>query len=320
VPPLSLPDPGHLPAPEELERYEAVRLFVERASSATPTFGLNDSNAKAVAMLCRNLDGLPLAIELAAARTKVLAVGQISSRLAEDFRLLKSTSRTADPRQQTLAATLEWSHDLLDETERALFRRLSIFTGGFTLEAAEVVCAGEGLEKDDVLDLLTSLVDKSLVWVAEHGGAEARYRLLETVRQYGWEKLLESEETDEVGARHALFYLLLAEEVEPGITSADRPKWLKRLEKDHDNLRAALARSLDAEAQAETGVRLAGALLWFRFHHDHVSEGRRWLHKALSVGGPPRSDRPHARPGPRPSAEPDSWTGCRATRTRRALD
>jgi predicted ATPase/DNA-binding CsgD family transcriptional regulator len=285
VPPLSLPDAGHLPAPIELGRYEAVRLFVERARSATPTFDLTERNARAVALLCSNLDGIPLAIELAAARTRVLSVAQISSRLASDLRVLKSASRTADPRQQTLAATLEWSHELLEEPERTLFRRLSVFAGGFSLEAAEGICTGGGIQEDDVLDLLSRLVDKSLVSVAVHDGVEARYRLLETIRQYSSEKLLEAEETDEVVAGHALFFLLLAEEVEPGITSADRPRWLKKLEKDHDNLRAALARSFDARAQAETGERLAGALLWFWFHHDYVSEGRRWLHKASSTGG-----------------------------------
>ena len=191
-------------------------------------------------MLCRNLDGIPLAIELAAARTKVLSVARISSRLAENFRLLKSTSRTADPRQQTLAATLEWSHELLGETERAVFRRLSVFAGGFTLGAAERVCAGGGIEEDDVLDLLTRLIDKSLVSVAEYGGAEARYRPLETVRQYGWEKLLESGEAEGARRRHAGYYLALAEEAEPELSGAQEGIWLERLEAEHPNLRAAL--------------------------------------------------------------------------------
>jgi predicted ATPase/DNA-binding NarL/FixJ family response regulator len=287
VPPLTLPGPDHPPAPKELEHYEAVRLFAERAGSTTPTFELTERNAPDVALLCRSLDGIPLAIELAAARTKVLSVAQISSRLADSFRLLKSESRTADPRQQTLAATLEWSHELLSESERTLFRRLSVFAGGFTLGAAESICAGGDIGVDDVLDLLTRLVDKSLVSVAEHGGTEARYRFLETVRQYGMEKLEESVETDGVGGRHALFFLALAEEVEPKINSADRPRWLKRLGKDHDNLRVALARSLDAEAQAEAGLRLAGALLWFWFHRGYISEGRRWLSKALSAEAAP---------------------------------
>jgi predicted ATPase/DNA-binding NarL/FixJ family response regulator len=280
VPPLTLPAPGHPHAPKELERYEVVRLFAERARSATPTFELTERNAQDVALLCRRLDGIPLAIELAVARTKVLSAAQISSRLAENFRLLKSASRTANPRQQTLAATLEWSHDLLAEPERTLFRRLSVFAGGFTLGAPESICAGGDIDADDVLELLTRLVDTS---VAEHGGAEARYRLLETVRQYGVEKLQESEETDGTGDRHAIFFLALADEVEPKINSADRPRWLERLGKDHDNLRVALARSLDAEAQAEAGLRLAGALLWFGFHRGYISEGRRWLRKALSA-------------------------------------
>ncbi|HWS81572.1 MAG TPA: AAA family ATPase [Rubrobacter sp.] len=159
VPPLSLPDSGHPPPPEELERYEAIRLFVERARYASPSFELTGRNASAVARLCRNLDGIPLAIELAAARTRVLSVEQISSRLADSFRLLKSESRTADPRQKTLEATLEWSHELLGEKERALFRRLSVFAGGFTLEAAEEVCAGGDIEEDAVLEVLSDLVE-----------------------------------------------------------------------------------------------------------------------------------------------------------------
>jgi predicted ATPase/DNA-binding NarL/FixJ family response regulator len=284
VPPLSLPEPGHPAAPKELERYEAVKLFVERAASASPTFGLDERNAPAVAMLCRNLDGIPLAIELAAARTKVLSVAQISSRLAENFRLLKSPSRTADPRQQTLGATLEWSHDLLDETERALFRRLSVFAGGFTLGAAERVCAGGGIEEDDVLDLLTRLIDKSLVSVAERGGTEARYRLLETIRQYGWEKLLESGEAEGIRQRHAGYYLALAEEAEPELTGAQEGIWLERLETEHGNLRAALGWSLEG-GDAALGLRLAGALGGFWYKRGHLGEGRLWLERELTAGG-----------------------------------
>jgi predicted ATPase/DNA-binding CsgD family transcriptional regulator len=294
VPPLSLPDPDHPPAPGELERYEAIRLFVERARSANPGFEFTERNAPEVALLCRNLDGIPLAIELAAARTRVLSVGQISSRLADNFRLLKGANRTPDPRQQTLAAALEWSYELLEETERIFFRRLSVFSGGFTLEAAESVCTGGDIEAEDALDLLSRLIDKSLVLVVEHDGVETRYRMLENVRQYGSERLQDSGETDGVGGKHVLFFLVLAEEIEPRINSADRAGWLERLERDHDNLRAALARGLDAGAQAEAGLRLAGALLWFWFHRDCVSEGRRWLHKALSTG---RTD--EERPAPR---------------------
>jgi predicted ATPase/DNA-binding CsgD family transcriptional regulator len=281
VPPLSLPDPGHLPAPTELGRYEAVRLFVERARSATPTFDLTERNAQAVALLCRNLDGIPLTIELAAARTKVLSVAQISSRLAGDFRVLKSASRTADHRQQTLAATLEWSHELLEETERTLFRRLSVFAGGFSLEAAEGICTGGGIEEDDVLDLLSRLVDKSLVSVAEHGGVEARYRLLETVRQYGREKLQSSKGAGEVGRKHAAWFLALAERAGPELKRRQQVVWLARLEWEHDNLRAAM-RWLLREGKIETAVQFAWALWLFWWYHGYQSEGRRYAEEILA--------------------------------------
>jgi predicted ATPase/DNA-binding CsgD family transcriptional regulator len=284
VPPLSLPDPDHPPAPKELGRYEAIRLFADRAASATPTFELTERNAPDVALLCRNLDGIPLAIELAAARTKVLSAKQISSRLAENFRLLKSTSRTADPRQQTLAATLEWSHDLLAEPERAVFRRLSVFAGGFTLEAAEMVCAGEDIEEEGVLDLLSHLIDKSLVSVAEHEGAEARYRLLEIVRQDALEKLVEADEAEGARWRHARYYLALAEEAEPELSGAQEGIWLERLEAEHGNLRAALGWSLEG-GDAGLGLRLAGTLGGFWYKRGHLGEGRLWLERELAADG-----------------------------------
>jgi predicted ATPase/DNA-binding CsgD family transcriptional regulator len=284
VPPLSLPGPGHPPTPKELGRYEAVRLFVERAASATPIFELTERNAPDVALLCRDLDGIPLAIELAAARTKVLSAKQISSRLAENFRLLKSTSRTADPRQQTLAATLEWSHELLSEPERAVFRRLSVFAGGFTLEAAESICAGGDIEVDDVLELLTRLVDKSIVSVVEDGAAEARYRLLEILRQYALEKLVEADEAEGARWRHARYYLALAEEAEPELSGAQEGIWLERLEAEHGNLRAALGWSLDGGDNG-LGLRLAGVLGGFWYKRGYLSEGRRWLERELAASG-----------------------------------
>src|SRR5918997_3914016 len=197
VPSLSLPDPRYLPPVDELPRYEAARLFIERAAAMLPTFELTDRNAAAVARLCRGLDGIPLAIELAAARVKVLSVEQIAERLHDRFRLLTLGSRTALPRHRTLRATIDWSHDLLSEEEKVLFRRLSVFVGGFALGAAEAVCVGEDLEENEVLDLLSHLVDKSLVVMQERGGG-MRYGLLETVRQYGREKLEESGEAEAV--------------------------------------------------------------------------------------------------------------------------
>jgi len=280
LPPLSLPDPEDLPPLEELERYEAVRLFVDRTRAIASTFELTERNAAAVARVCRRLDGMPLAIELAAARTKVLSVEQISSRLDDSFRLLKSENRTTDPRQRTLRTTIDWSFELLSEEERTLFRRLSVFAGGWTLEAAEAVCAGEGIE-EEVLDLLSHLVGKSLVSVAEQGG-EARYGLLETIRQYGAQKLKGSGEEPEIRRRHADFFLELAEEVEPRINGRHRDAWLERLEAEGGNLRAALAWSRQ-EAQAETGLRIAGALLWYWFHRGYWKEGRGWLDGALAT-------------------------------------
>src|SRR5215210_2903961 len=291
VPSLLLPDPEHVPPTEELTRYEAIRLFVERTQAVVSTFELTEQNAPAVARLCHRLDGMPLAIELAAARVRVLSVEQIGSRLDNSFGLLTGGSRTALLRQRTLRATIDWSHELLSENEQVLFRRLSVFAGGFTLEAAETVCAGEGLESGEVLDLLTQLVEKSLVLVAEHSG-EVRYRLLETVRQYGREKLEESGEEPAIKRRHADFFLRLAERVEPKINSKDRGLWLERLEVEHDNFRAALTWSRN-EAEGEMGLRLAGALVWLWYHREYWSEWRGWLDVALatqeSAGGPRRT-------------------------------
>jgi predicted ATPase len=239
VPSLSLPDLRHLPEIESLPRYESARLFVERTTAVKPTFALTERNATAVAQVCYRLDGIPLAIELAAARAKVLSVEQISERLDDCFRLLAAGSRTAMPRHRTLHATMDWSHDLLPDEEQTLFRRLSVFAGGFTLEAAESVCAGKDLQRDEVLELLSHLVDKSLVAVWEKDG-ETRYRLLETVRQYGREKLSESGEEGHLWERHAGYYLALAAKAEPELKGAGQVEWLQRFEWEHDNLRAAI--------------------------------------------------------------------------------
>jgi predicted ATPase/DNA-binding SARP family transcriptional activator len=293
VPSLSLPDdPLRLPSLEECRRYGAVRLFVERAEAA--------DNMLAVLRVCRRLDGMPLAIELAAARTRVLSVEQIANRLDESFRLLRSDSRTVLPRQQTLQATVDWSHGLLSEKERVLFRRLSVFSGGFTLEAAEVVCVcGEGLEQDEILDLLTHLADKSLVVVRERRG-EMRYRFLEAVRQYGWEKLEESGEAEAIGRTHASLFLALAEKVEsridPKNSTADRRPWLERLEAEHDNLRATLRWAAET-GEAEMALRLACGLFWFwhtRGYRGYLSEGRYWFDRALAVARTPTAARAEA--------------------------
>ena len=264
VPSLTLPEVERPPSVDDAVHYEATRLFVERARSRLSTFSLTPENAQAVAEVCRKLDGMPLAIELAAARVAMLSVEQISERLEDPLRLLSAGDRTAEPRQRTLRATLEWSHELLSEPERLVFRRLSIFAGGWTLEAAEAVCAGEGLEEEDVLELLSRLGDKSLV-VAEVGSEDAvRYRMLEPVRQYAWKLLEDSGEAEQVRERHATYYLELAEEAEPELKGARQGEWLGRLEREHGKLRTALGWSIEG-GDADLGLRLAGALerLWW---------------------------------------------------------
>src|SRR5215203_6095255 len=283
VPSLSLPDLRHLPAVESLPRYESARLFLERTAAVKPNFALTVQNAGVVAQICYRLDGIPLALELAAARTKVLSVEQIAERLDDCFKLLSAGGRTAVSRHRTLRATMDWSHDLLPEEECALFRRLSVVAVGLTMKAAESVCAGVDLERGEVLELLSHLVDKSLVMVREEGG-EARYRLLETVRQYGSEKLSESGEEGQVRERHAGHYLTLAEDAEPELKGEGQVAWLERFELEHDNLRAAVRWLLD-RGESEKAVRLGWALWLFWWIRDHFAEGRRSMERALSAEG-----------------------------------
>jgi tetratricopeptide (TPR) repeat protein len=233
-----------------------------------------------VTSLCRKLDGMPLAIELASARVRVLSVEQISSRLEDSFTLLTGGSRTALPRQRTLRAAIDWSHQLLTEEERVLLRRIAVFVGGFTLEASEEVCSGKGIEEYEVLDLVAQLVDKSLVTVAEQDG-EARYWMLESIRQFGREKLEESTEEPEVLRRHAEHYLALAETAEPELLGADQGLWLQRLRTEFGNLREALSWSLEpGEHAQELRLRLAAALCRF-WEAQSFEEGKRWLQAAL---------------------------------------
>ena len=234
-----------------------MQLFVERARRQLPDFALTTAHAAAVAQLCIHLDGIPLALELAAARIRALSIEQINARLHDRFKLLTSASRTALPRQQTLRATLDWSYDLLTSAERLLLQRLSVFAGGWALEAAEQVCAGEGLENCDILELLTSLSDKSLV-MAEQKDERARYRLLETMRQYAQEKLWESGGSEAVRGRHRNYFLALAEEAEPKLMGTEQAAWLQHLEEEHENLRASLDWCLD-RAGSDAGLRLCGS-------------------------------------------------------------
>lgn len=281
VPSLSLPDTHAQLALESVMQSGAVRLFVERASLHRPGFSITDENAPAVVRVCRRLDGMPLAIELAAARIRALTVEQIASRLDDRFRLLTGGSRAALPRHQTLRAAMDWSYDLLSQPERALWRRVSVFAGGWTVEAAEAICPGEYVEATDVLALLMRLVDKSLVVVDVHS-REARYRLSETVRQYGRNRLWDSGESVGVQDRHLDWYLHLAERAEVELRGPGQEAWLDRLEIELDNLRQALEWSRAKGGGAEAELRLAGALRWFWFIRGHWSEGRAWLEKALT--------------------------------------
>ncbi|MBB5964255.1 BTAD domain-containing putative transcriptional regulator [Planomonospora venezuelensis] len=278
VPPLELPPPGGDPA-EALD-YPAVRLFAERAAAVRPGYR-PEAEAGAVVRICRELDGMPLAIELAAARLRSLSAGQIADRLDDRFRLLTGGSRTALPRHQTLRAVVEWSWDLLDGQERALAGRLSVFAGGVTLDAAERVCPGGGLERADVLDVLARLVDKSLLAVAEDGTAP-RYRMLETIRAYAAERLAESGERERVRLAHAVFFTELAEAAEPGLRDHRQEACLAELSREHDNLSAALRRTTGA-ARFDLALRLVGALGWYWWLRSHRIEG---AHRALEVLGP----------------------------------
>ncbi|MEK7785806.1 MAG: hypothetical protein AAB658_10375, partial [Chloroflexota bacterium] len=272
VPSLSLPSLQNATLAAIAEA-EAVQLFVERASAALPGFALNEANAPIIAQVCRRLDGVALAIELAASRVKLLKVEQIAARLDDAFRFLTGGSRTALPRQQTLRATIDWSYNLLSELERRLLCRLSVFAGGWTLEAAEAVCAGEGLESYEILDLLIQLVNKSLVAVEREQGEEARYRLLETIREYALERLAASGEAETVRREHAEFFLALAQEADPHLASGARGVWVERLEVEHDNLRAALRWARES-GEALIGLQIAGVLHWFWWFQGYLSEGR----------------------------------------------
>jgi non-specific serine/threonine protein kinase len=259
---------------EELGGYESARLFADRASSRHPGFELTPENAQAVAQVCARLEGIPLAIELAAARIGMLSAEQISERLGHSLKLLAGDG-SADDRHQTLRATLEWSFELLGESEQILFRRLSSFAGGFTLDAAESVGGRVGIDEEDILELLSMLVDKSLVVAKENWETGARYRLLEPIRQYAREKLRVSGEAEAVSRRHAEFFLALAEEAEPELKGLRQGEWLDRLETEHDNLRAALSWALGRAI--DLGPRMAGALCLFWYTRGYLSEGRRYL-------------------------------------------
>jgi predicted ATPase/DNA-binding CsgD family transcriptional regulator len=270
---------------DELAAFEAVSLFLDRAAAAKHGFVLTPENAGSIATICRELDGMPLAIELAAAWVSVLSAGQIAARLNDRLGLLAFGGRAGiAERHQTLRATLDWSHDLLTPPEQALLRRLSVFAGGCSLAAAEAVCSGQGVDGEMLLPLLGSLVDKSFVTAETIHHSEARYRLLETIRQYAAEKLEAAGEWALLRDRHFEFYLELVQDVEPKLTGAYQELWLNWLAGEYDNLRAALSRALET-GQIAAGLRMAVCLYQFWTIRDHVEEGLDWSGRLLARAG-----------------------------------
>jgi predicted ATPase/Tfp pilus assembly protein PilF len=287
VAPLALPDLRRLPrAADELAAMlldvPSVALFVARAQAVKPGFAVTAENARAIAEICVQLDGLPLAIELAAARSRLFAPQAILVRLGSRLSLLTGGSRDLPTHQQTLRGAIDWSYDLLEMGERTLFTRLAVFVGGCTIEAAEAIC-GERLDID-LLDGLTSLVEKSLIRQIDAEDGETRFTMLQTIREYAWEKLEESGEAGALCRRHAEHFLALAEQAEPNLTGARQEEWLKRLEREHDNLRGALGWAIERQA-AEVALQLGGALWRFWYTRAYLSEGRRWLEQGLAVSG-----------------------------------
>ena len=281
VPPLDLP-PRKLAADNEVSGYEAIRLFVTRARNVKPGFFLSNENAATVAEICSRLDGLPLAIELAAARIKLMPVQAILERLNSQLKFLTGGAQDLPQRQQTMRAMVDWSYDLLKGEEKTVFRRLAVFAGGFTLEAAEGV-AGRGPEgefKIDVLDLITSLLDKGLLVSKDQNGGNVRFRMLEVVREYALEALESSGESQNIQRCHAEYFLALGEEAEPQLQAAQSADWLNTLEDEHDNLRAALDWSIVHDLSS--GQRLAGSIWRFWWLQGHIREGCEQLGAFLS--------------------------------------
>ena len=282
VPPLELPPESEPLASKDMLAFDALRLFADRAAAAA-SFQGTPENVTAVAEICRRLDGVPLAIELAAARVKILSVDQIRERLHDRFRLLAGDRRTVVARQRTLEATVDWSYDLLTETERLLLARLSVFSGGWTLEAAEEVCVGGAIRDGDVLELLARLVDKSLVIVDDVSDRDRRYRLLETIRQYAQNRLVQLGDAAALSQAHFTYFLTLARRAEPKIVGADQVAWLNLLDLEHDNLRTAIDAGFADPARHPDALTLATSLWWFWTKRGYLTEGRQRLERALEV-------------------------------------
>ncbi len=286
VPPLGVPDHRHVPTVADVAAQESVRLFVDRVRVAQPAFVVDEDNALAVGQICRQLDGIPLALELAAARARQMSVTTLASRIGDRFKLLTNGDRSALPRQQTLRALIDWSHDLLSEPERALFRRLSVFAGGWTLEAAEAVCADESLPKDDILDNLGRLVEKSLISVDLETD---RYRMLETVRQYAKESLELVESLPAYWARHFDYYLGVAENAAQHLTGPEQSDWIARLGRERENILAAHSKLVMKQAKPRDVARLVDSLRTFWVVSGNAGVGVRFSIDALEYL-PPESD------------------------------
>jgi non-specific serine/threonine protein kinase len=280
VPSLTVPRSSERLTPDATLRYEGVRLFVERARLVRPVFGLTAENASRVASICARLDGMPLAIELAAPRLRSMSIEELSQRLDRRFALLTDGSRAALPRHRTLRSTIDWSYDLLTEHERAMLRRVAVFAGGWTLPSAEQVCAGDGIDAAEVCEQLTSLVDKSLVATDEQAGA-TRYRMLETVRQYALERLRDSGEEAQWRGSHLACFVALGAEFNKEVMGTKQQAWLDRMAREHDNLRAALGWS--TEASSLEGLQLAVALDAFWRIRGFLAEGRDWFARLLDA-------------------------------------
>jgi predicted ATPase/class 3 adenylate cyclase/DNA-binding NarL/FixJ family response regulator len=288
VPPLGLPDRTRLPALEQLTQYEAVRLFIERAQAVQATFVVTNANAPAVAEICHQLDGLPLAIELAAARVKLFPPQALLARLGNRLKLLTGGARDLPQRQQTIRDAIDWSYDLLDPAEQALFTRLGVFVGGWTLEAAEAVCGADRELPIDVIDGIASLLDKSLLRQEAEASGESRFTMLETIREYALERLAANGELEALRQWHAEHFVALAEAAEPELEGANQIAWLQRLASEHDNLRAAFAWICARPGTIEMSLRFTGALYGFWERRRYLSEARAWLERALArPGGPP---------------------------------
>jgi predicted ATPase/DNA-binding winged helix-turn-helix (wHTH) protein len=280
VPSLTVPGPGDNFAPDALLAYEGVRLFVDRARLLRPDFSVTAENAASLTSICFRLDGIPLAIELAASRQRSMSVEELSERLDQRFALLTDGSRTALPRHRTLRSMIDWSYDLLTDVEQAMLRRVSVFAGGWTLAAAEHVCTGDGIEKSDTIDLLTSLADKNLIITEEHEGA-TRYRMLETIRQYALDRLREIDEEARWRNRHFAWVLAAAEESFEPLTGPDQGLWLDRIAQELDNFRTALRWAI--EEKLPDALRMAPNLSRWWVRRAHVAEAREWFSRLLEV-------------------------------------